>query len=399
MDQQNTDYIKALQALYGMTNGTNAPGTFTFPPPPAPYPGPSVPAPGTPYSQMSPDQFAKTLAGPPDNSSLASANLLSKLSDAAKSPQDAFVSRLLSPQGNPVLSTSAENLLSQLSGIPSAPVKTKENETAQPLPFTKAPFPPNAPGGQTTPKLPLTEPPAVASPSAAGIKHQTSPDVSRKPSSLEQQIQAQIQKLTQPTEIQKHPWMYLLFLLPGVARGYYSALQNRQNSVNNLYGRLAQLREQNIRSGEDTQRYLMGQGRLGEEAILRAQNAQRLNEQSKYDAARLALLQKDAEARKNGGRGGAAKDIRNSLLETAYRSYLGYVQKASAMQALDPSFAPMDFQSYLNKYDPNMLSVYYRAMGETPPQTAQQNPAQSGAGSSRTSPNDVLTIPLSGASR
>lgn len=218
------------------------------------------------------------------------------------------------------------------------------------------------------------------------------------PLSAEDIIRSQITTLQQPTFVQKHPWAYLMFLLPGVASGYYRAYGQRQALLGNLMGKLSNIQEQNkaygLRAHEDQNQWNKAQGELGNNAIRNALLAQgqsknarlrqeQIDNQKAYWDAMTKLRNREVTAKASGKSLSGADQMVTRLLE-AYPAYLAKAQATSQLTGQQP----LDVTSYLSRF-PGMLNAYYRIMG-----LPQPTPGSS-TGSKSVTPQipDQITLP------
>ena len=243
------------------------------------------------------------------------------------------------------------------------------------------------PGGNgSVTSSPLTPPgkvPATPPPPSGNQKTTSKP-----PLSAEDIIRQQITNLQQPTFVQKHPWSYLLFLLPGVASGYYRAYAQRQALLGNLMGKLSNIQEQNkaygLRSQQLNEEHLRNQGILGRSVIQNAQmdqarraqedlTQQRVNNEKAYQDAMIRLRNREVTARASGKNLSGADQMVTRLLE-AYPAYLAKAQATSQLTGQQP----LDVTSYLSRF-PGMLNAYYRIMGLPQPTPGSSTGSKSGA--------------------
>ena len=232
--------------------------------------------------------------------------------------------------------------------------------------------PPPKQGASPSPSTPPGKVPATPpTPSGSQV---TAP---KAPLSAEDIIRQQITRLQQPTFVQKHPWSYLLFLLPGVASGYYRAYGQRQALLGNLMGRLANIQEQNkaygLRASEDQNQRNRIQGELGNNAIRNALLAQgqsknarlrqeQIDNQKAYWDAMTKLRNREVTAKASGKSLPPAEQMVMKLVD-GYPKLMQYYAIASQQ--------PPDIRTYLSRFN-GALPVYDRIMGVTqsPPGTS-----------------------------
>lgn len=234
----------------------------------------------------------------------------------------------------------------------------------------------------------INTPASVPSPSPPSPASQIQVDP---PLSPEQLIRNQIGKLQQPTFVQKHPWAYLLFLMPGVASGYFRAYQQRQQMMGNLMDRLSQIQQQRramgIKATEDQNNKLYQQGRLGDEAVRNALTQQKDQAYANYLDALLKLKKSQAGPGRGFGLGGGRTPLQEMMMREAMRGYDTLVANASKYKAVMPDYQTPTFEEYLKNY-PGLYNYYLQTMGIKAPQTVA--PA---APASASSPPTSMTIP------